>query len=463
MKRILAALLIMAAAPAICETISTSTGSDGDKVPTADTGKVDAGTPGAVQFSPDRPGRGNSAPGRIQAVQISDTAGNDLACLTVGTPDGRQVPVVDRYALHRVPYRDVDFPDYYVDFGGEEGVVIAGDGHEIHAFTNCTITGAGINPDTATYTKTFWIRPCNGGSLSSVKLDKVISVTPTPLGGGANLVDVDWSIIDDSVFVTVQLKQRMDTYYYEYAGCRITRVTKVDASISDVRDDLTSGDYYFSDKEGNTSLGGLRTWVKGRYDKYTADLWTDYPAKGQVRLGGNSVKYNGTFMTRIEDCDGIGDQFTIYSKAKPGIRIVAGAGSTSDTFKIVGIDVDSDPDYDLIYTDTSESNPYIISCHDLLTLEWEIPSGQSPPEVTLYKGEQAYVVAVPKDGSKSRFYRAVSEDGVVTASYVYTEFIVYAKKGVAIPDDNGNWWKIKVSTSGVLSTESVAGPSCEEE
>lgn len=442
----------------LCDTVE----SDGDKVPVADTGKVDAGTPGAVQFSPDRPSRGNSDPGRIRAVQISDTAGNDLACLTVGTPDGRHVPVIDRYALHRVPYRDVDFPDYYIDFVDEGGMIIAGDGHEIYAFTNCTITGAGINPDTATYTKGFWIRPCNGGSLSSVSLEKVISVTPTPLGGGSHLVDVRWDVIDDSIFVTVQLKQYMDTYYYEYAGCRITRVTKVDSNISDVRDDLTSGDYYFTDKVGNTSLGSIRRWVKDNYDKYKADLWTDYPAKGQVKLAGNSVKYNGTFMTRIEDCDGIGDQLTIYAKAKPAIRIVAGAGGTNGTFRVVGIDTSSDDDYDLIYTDTSENNPYVISCHDIVTAEWEIPSGQNTV-LTTYKGEPAYCISVPKDGSKVRFYRAVSEDGNITASYAYMEFMLYVRNGVAIPDSNGNWWRLNVSTSGVVTADAVDGPSFEED
>lgn len=455
----LAAILFQPATTRADDVVSQS---PGDKVPTADTGKVDAGVPGAVQFSPDRPGRNASAPGRLQAVQISDAAGNDLACLTVGTPDGQNVPVVDRYALHRIPYRNVDFPDYYVDFAGEEGMVVSGDGHDIHAFTNCTITGAGINPDTATYTRTFWIRPCNGGSISSVKLDKLISVEPTPLGGGGNLVDLNWDILDGSVFVTVQLRQRVDTYYYAYAGCRITSVTKVDADISDVRDDLTSGDYYFHDKEGNTSLGGLRTWVRGRYDKYTADKWAQYPATEQVKLGGNSVRFNSTFISRIEDRDGTGDQLTIYARAKPAIRVVAGKGGTNGTFRITGLELDASDDYDYVYTDTTESRPYAISCHDLLTQEWSIPSGQATGDSpTTYKGEPAWCIAVPKDGSTCRFYRAVSEDGAVSDAYIYMEFTAYMRNSVAIPDENGDWWKLKVS-NGAVTAEAVDPPSCDE-
>lgn len=438
---------------------------DGDPLPAAETGKVDAGTPGAIQFAPDRAGRGNAEPGRLQAIQIKDTSGNDMACLTVGTPDGQRVPVVDRYALHRVPYKDVDFPDYYIDFASEEGMEIKGDGHEIHAFTNTVINGAGINPDTQTYTRTFWLRPCNGGALTSVTMDKVISVTPTPLGGGSNLIDLKWDVIDDSIFVQVQLKQYMDTYYYTYAGCVIKRVTKVDATLDDVRDDLTSGDYYFTDRVGNTSLGGIRSWVKSCYDNYKADLWANYPAINQVKLNGNSIKFNAQYFAKVEDRDGTGDQFTIYAKAKPAIRIVAGAGGTNDTFRIIGVDFSSSDDYDYVYTDTSEQHPYVISCDDLLTTEWYIPDGQSTSaEPTTYKGESAWCIAVPKDPTKkTRFYRAVSQDGAVTSAYVYTEFIVYAKHSVAIPDSNGDWWQLKVSTSGAISAEKVAAPTCEVE
>ena len=75
-----------------------------------------------------------------------------------------------------------------------------------------------------------------------------------------------------------------------------------------------------------------------------------------------------------------------------------------------------------------------------------------------YQGEAAWVIAVPKDGSRGRFYKAVSGDSE-TGAVLYTEAIVYSRGGFAIQSPNGTWWKLKVANSGAVSGEAITPPA----
>ena len=422
--------------------------------------EVYSDTIGLVQFASDDSivsRKDQASPGVIQATELQDSGNNTFAALTVGLPSGRRVPVQDRYALHRVPYENIDYPNFYFSLG--EYTCIKDD-YTVSVFTNFCVPGTGTSPEQDTYTHSFRIVPNNGYYITAVEWTKTGTVTPRPdIGDGLTFVNVHVTCVDGTAYVEASVKSQQDTKTYDI-DVKITKVRAVRGELNTMRDDLTQGDYYFTDSLGNMSLGSLRRWVKDQYDKYKANLWAEYPANQRVDLAENILKFSREYYTVLGQTENPNDTLTLYHNGTVALRFVGGSHGTNGTFRIVGIDVSSNDDYNLIYTTTSDGEPYCIYCTDLLDQAWYRPSGQIVT-LTSYKNETSYCIMVPKTDDKAGFFRAVApgNGGNGSPDKLITEFPVYSPSFIMKGTD-GNWWALKI-VNGTVSAVSTNAPIAE--
>ena len=391
----------------------------------------------------------------MQATELVDAGSNTFAALTIGSPSGSRIPVMDRYALHRVPYENIDYPNFYFSLGDYTSIK---DDYTVSVFTNFCVPGVGPSPDIQTYTHTFMVVPNNGYRITDIDYKKSGSVSPPPdIGDGMMFVSVHTTCIDGIGYIEASVKSQSDTKTYN-VDITITGVRAIRGDFNKIVDDLTQGDYYFKDKYGITSLGMLRDWVHTHYDKYKANLWSDYPAKGMVNLSANVLRFSRDFYAGIETIQNPNDTWTLYNNGSIALRVTGGASDTNSTFRIVQIDVSTSDQFDYIYTTTEEGKPYVITCTDLLTQMWVIPSGQTTT-LTTYEGEPAYCIAIPKTDDKAKFFRAVAPGTGGNRGRLISDFPIYAP-GIRIQDSaNPNqWWAITVK-NGTITAVSTNGPS----
>ena len=415
---------------------------------------VPVGTPGLVRFASDQGVRaraGNAEPGVLVAVPGLDSGSNSVASLYIGGPDRKYLPVRDMFALRRVPFEKLDYPDFYIEPG--ENTTLAGD-HTVRVFDGDYIPAhSEIDPNTPRYTRTFRLIPINGKVIegATVKCTHFEAVGWSGLSPMSILLDLNYDITASGeviVEATVQGRAVPVTYTVEIT---FSNVTGRDGHMNDPVDDLTFGDYKFIDSYGRISLGTLREWVRRTYDAQRAQHWANYPASNTVNLAGNTLRFSRNTFARTETTDTPNDTLALYQNGKTVLKSVAAAGSADGTFRIIGIDFQSSGTYDYIYTDTSVTEPpYVLACNAFEDAQWIRPDGQSTVMGT-YKGEPAWCIAVPKQaGATRRFYKAVSES-LETSAVMLTEAVVYSKGGFAIQSPNKKWWKLTVSDSGTLS------------
>lgn len=410
---------------------------------------------GFVQYASDNSvsaRRDAAQPGVILATELRDSGSNHVAALTIGSPDATRIRVIDRYALHKTPLEKVEFPNYYIELG--EGTALLST-KSVKAFDRFVVPGTGQQPDLVTYAHTFRIVPLGGVRITKA----VLSKANADAGSGTLMPEARCTVTPDymddgSVVVTASLSSFQDTYTYSI-DIVIDQLYGSPTLENETRDDLTMSDYFFKDEYGNMSLGKLRDWVHRAYDKFKADRWTDYNAAGTVNLAANRVRFSRTADLRTESVVATDDAITIRQNGKIVLRSVAAANSPSGTFSIIGMNINVDPNYDYIYTDTSVSTPpYALICTSLTEADWERPEGQTTT-LTTYEGQSAYLIAVPKTNDAQKFFKAVSS-GSETAAYLYTEAIVFASKGIALQDPNGGWWKLTVDANGNLDTSAIS-------
>lgn len=410
---------------------------------------------GFVQYASDNSvsaRRDAAQPGVILATELRDSGNNQVAALTIGSPDATRIRVIDRYALHKTPLEKVEFPNYYIELG--EGTALLST-KSVKAFDRFVVPGTGQQPDLVTYAHTFRIVPLGGVRITKA----VLSKANADAGSGAFMpsarctVEADY-MDDGSVVVKASISSFQDTYTYSI-DIVIDQLYGSPTLENETRDDLTMSDYFFKDEYGNTSLGKLRDWVHRTYDKFKADRWSDYAAAGTVNLSANRVRFSRSADLRTESVVVPDDSITIRQNGKIMLRSVGAANSTNGTFRIIGMDLNIDPLYDCIYTDTSVTEPpYVLTCTSLVEGNWERPNGQVT-QLSTYEGQPAYVISVPKSNDARKFFKAVAA-GDETSAYLYTEAIVFASAGIALQDSSGGWWMVKVDTSGNLSTEAIS-------
>lgn len=424
----------------------------------AETVPVD--TVGLVRFASDQGVRaraGNAEPGVLVAVPGMDAGSNSVASLYVGGPDKKYVPVRDMFALRRVPFEKLDYPDFYIEPG--ENTTLVGD-HTVRVFDGDYIPShSQIDPNTPIYTRTFRLIPINGKVIEgvTVKCTHFEAVGWSGLSPLAHLLDLRYDITaSGEVIVEASVKGQSVAVTYT-AEITFSNVTGRDGHMNDPVDNLTLGDYKFIDNYGRTSLGTLRSWIRSTYDAQRAMHWANYQASNTVNLAGNILRFSRDTFARTESTDTPNDTLALYQNGRTILKSVATVGGTNGSFRIIGIDFSSSGQYDYIYTTVTEDPPHILTCYDIADAQWVNPAGQSTASGT-YKGEPAWLISVPKDGSTRRFYKAVA-GGAESDAVLYTESTVFSKGGFAIQSANGNWWKLKVDNSGNVSGEAITPPA----
>lgn len=423
----------------------------------AETVPVD--TAGLVRFASDQgvaARRGNAEAGVLVAVAGQDSGSNAVAHLYIGDPDGRYLPVRDRHALRRVPFFDMDYPDFYIEPGTNTALV--GD-YTVRMFDGDYIPShSPTDPNIPTYTRTFRVVPINGKVVEQAraKCTYFEAAGWSGLAPESILLDLSCDVTAaGEVIVQATVKARDVAVTYT-VDVEIRDVLGRDGHASDPVDNLTRGDYKFIDEIGKTSLGRLRSWVRVTYDKQRAQHWADYPASNTVDFANHVVRFNRDSFIRPCTIEAVNDGLELWRNGQLVLRSVTSVSSTNGTFRIVGIDFNSSDEYNFIYTDTSAPTaPWVTVCDAIEDAAWVRPVDQYTVMGT-WKGEAAWCIAVSKTEDPKKFYRANFEDGGSTGPYLYTEATVYVHGGVAIPDSNGDYWKLKVSTTGELTAEKVA-------
>lgn len=412
--------------------------------------------PGIVQYATDNSiaaRKYTATPGQVFATEIMDSGSNQVATLTVGTPDATRVRVIDRFALHRMPTADLDPSGYYIELGEDTSLL---DAKTVRAFDHFTVPGTGADPSTQYYTRTFRVVPLADSRISDASVKIVHSEYDgwSGLAPDGYLTDVRCEVADDgAVDVSITIRSQFSTVTYT-VDLGMTMVRARLTSENDPLDDLTGGDYHFVDTEGQTTLGTLRKWIKNRYDSVTASAWSKFAASGAVNLAGNILRFNRSSYIETSTTITANDTVNLWQNGELVLRAVAGV-TTNGAFRIVKFDTTSDPDNVLIYTTTDVTEPpTAVVCSDLVTQAWQTAPNQSTALGTL-DGEPAYVITVAKTPGSSRFYRAVS-NSETTSSVLLTSVPFYAKNGIALQSPNGKWWKLTVDNSGNLSTAEVA-------
>ena len=423
---------------------------------------VPVDTAGLVRFASDQgvaARRGNAEAGVLVAVAGQDSGSNAVAHLYIGDPDGRYLPVRDRHALRRVPFFDMDYPDFYIEPGTNTALV--GD-YTVRMFDGDYIPSHPVtDPATPTYTRTFRVVPINGKVIESAwaKCTHFEAAGWSGLGPEGILLDLDCDVTAAGEVVVQATVKARDVAVTYTVDVEIRDILGRDGHASDPVDDLTRGDYKFIDTYGKTSLGGLRSWVRRVYDKQRAQHWAEYPATNTVNLAGKSLRFSRDTFLRTEATDAPGDTLALYQNGRTILKAVTPVAGTNDSFRIIGIDFSSSDQYDYVYTTKCEDPPYVVSCHDIADAQWTRPNGQATDDGGgTYEGEPAWCIAVPKDGSPRRFYKAMTEDAE-SAPVLYTEAVVYSSGGFAIQSPDKNWWKLKVDNSGNVSGEALTPPA----
>ncbi len=441
--------------------------------------EVPSDTIGLVQFI-SGPGASDrkfaATPGQIYATEALDAGGNRVASLTVGSPSGERVPICDPFALRRRVAEFAAPGEYYIECGENtrqigENTVRLWENEIIPAWD----TGGGPpapGTDRPKYTRMFMVRPVNPSQMiMSLKDTKSEVSTMASSLMNNNFADVRVTTVGGVAYVEASFRA--------FENNPIV-VTRLDISISEIVrsnswqgedrlvDDFTDHirDYYFRDGYGRTSLGGLRKWIHDTYDVYRADNWASYPATNTVNLSGQAVNFTRNARITTETVEAVNDtQVWRVGSGQVALRVHAGfeGENTNGLFRILQIDVSSSSEYDYIWTsiDNISTPPFANMCFSLTDPNWIRPEGQVT-ELGQYEGEPAYCIAIPKaahEGQRSVFYRAHSDNGLVTASYLYTEFTFYAKRGVAIQSPNGKWWTIQVDNGGNLSAAETTPPA----
>ena len=413
--------------------------------------------------------RGNATPGQVYATEFFDAASNQVASLSIGTPDGKRIPVADPFALHRRMAEYIDYPDFYIELS--DGMRLT-DAKTVRVFENVVIPAKGGSPQDPTVpnvevTRTFKLKPLNGRYLLSLSYKKTESSSWGDSLMNNNAAHTQATEVNGEIYVEVKFvnSSNNNPINVNYLDIKIETLTAMAGwqNESIIVDDMTSPltDYYFKDnyKRGSLgwsstfSLGNIRTWVNNNYgDKYHIENWSAYPATNSVNFNNQIIWLGRNSFISSSSEHSVNDTQTwrVGTRAKVAMRVNGGTTSVGDTFSIIAIEVGSSsnhPDWDYIWTSAHTANGFAVtnvqalSCYDLTAHAWIRPECQSS-SLTVYNGSPAWCVAIPHDSTqRSRFYRATAdlEDGTQTESepYMYTELPVYAGGGVALKDTAG--------------------------
>lgn len=367
---------------------------------------------------------GESTPGALHWHR-----GESGAFLSVGTPErGREV-VSDPFALHRVPLSAIEPPDYSVEMG--EGVTVSNGWFVL--FSNRADTSEVV-------TRSVALSPAAGWTLRRCEVENARhSAATASVSGGRIVVSC----------TTATLAPGVQTY--TDCAFRILAVRASEAAARDAPEDLTQGDYYYTDTVGDISLGTLREWVNAKCAGRLADSWSRYPATGRVWLDGRPLVFDafGRFSTAIESGANTADTLAIVAGGRRAVEIVSEVSTTNSAFRVVDFALADDTVS--MWVAAIGTNVAVQAVTNLLDspLSWTDEQGVEVDYSPVVRdGVDCYHVTFPRV-SGPRFWRARTTIGAST------EAAVRVNVPLILTSPDGSRWRLKVADDGSLSTEAA--------
>ena len=251
------------------------------------------------------------------------TTENGMGVLTLGTAEGNAV-VSDPFAIRLAPQRVLAADEWAATLS--DGVVLNAQG--VYEFFNAYKTG-----DTV---RTLTLAPVN----PLVKIARVtcnidnymITVKPTTTENAYTLTGT--STYDPFFDPNNRGAWMYVSNVVVYAWVGYERVSAVDFTLSDlaVTDDI--GTYNMSD---------LRQWIMTRYDAYTGNQWSKFPATQAVKLADKPIWFDALGVVRMSSWT-LADTNTvaITVHGSPVLEISPGVPEFSDQLKVVDYQINGE-------------------------------------------------------------------------------------------------------------------------
>lgn len=348
--------------------------------------------------------------------------------LSIGTFEGSRDAVRDRDALHRVPYVAIEPPDYSIALG--DGATVS---NGWFVLWSGEVTQG-----------TPQVREI---SLAAAAGWEIVAVAVTNIRPDAAQVVFDGGV------AKVQCRQTQPAPGFEArTDCAfgIARVLAVDSMTSKGRDNLTMGDYLFTDTVGDCSLGTLREWALGQHRGHMAEDWSRYPADPSrpVRLDGAPLVMDPFHRFRAEVRSGTNDLDTlaICAAGRPALEIVSEVGGTNSAFRILSFSQDGATAR--MAVTAIGTNVAVLAASGPLSpsMDWaEVEGAAVDYAPDTEGGAPCWRVAFP--AAAGRFFRARTTIGAESRT------AVRVRAPLVLESPDGGLWRLVVDDDGTLSTE----------
>lgn len=234
----------------------------------------------------------------------------------------------------------------------------------------------------------------------------------------------------------------------------IVRVLAVDSITSKGRDNLTMGDYLFTDTIGDCSLGTLREWALGQHHGHMAEDWSRYPATEQARLADNGLVFDqfSRFHTVVSTTTNQSDTLTLYAGSRPALSVLADVGNSDSGFRILDLALEGGNAALLV---TAIGTNVTALCADALSsnMTWRVCQNVTVDyNAVKVDGVDCWRISFPVAGN-GHFWKARTTIANATAAKVECNVPFHAPEGLILSSPNGSLWLIKVGNDGALSAE----------
>lgn len=365
---------------------------------------------------------GVAEPGALQWHR--DTSGAPF--LSIGTFEGSRDAVRDRDALHRVPCVAIEPPDYSIALG--DGVTMS---------NGWFVLWSGEETQGEPQVREISLAAAAGWEIVSVEVadlraDKAFVEVG---GGGARIYRQQNGNVPGFAATTD-------------CAFGIVRVLAVDSITSKRRDNLTMGDYLFTDAIGDCSLGTLREWALGQHRGHMAEDWSRYPAIAQARLADNGLVFDqfSRFHTVVSTYTNQSDTLTLYAGSRPALSVLADVGNSGSGFRILGLAQEGGS---AVLLATAIGTNVTALCADVLSsdMTWrECQNVTVDYNAVKVDGVDCWRISFPLAGNGC-FWRARTTIANATAAAVR----IRAPLVLEAPD--GGLWRLQVGNDGTLTTE----------
>ena len=250
-------------------------------------------------------------------------ADNGTAVLTLGSAEGNAV-VSDPFAIRLAPQRVLAADEWAATLG--DGVVLNAQG--VYEFFKAYKTGSTV--------RTLTLAPVN-------PLVKIARVTCNI----DNYLITDRSATTENSY-TLTGTSTYDSFFDPYNNGAWMYVSNIvvyawvgDERVSSV--DFTLSDLAVTDDLGTYNMSDLRQWIMTRYDDYTGNQWSKFPATQAVKLADKPIWFDALGVVRMSSWQSADtNTVAITVNGSPVLEILPGVPEFTDQLKVVDYQINGE-------------------------------------------------------------------------------------------------------------------------